>query len=48
MEAYGWTNYVILYEDDNSLVRLQDLIKATQPPKRGASMRQLPTDGDYK
>ncbi|XP_021964381.1 glutamate receptor ionotropic, kainate 2 isoform X1 [Folsomia candida] len=48
VESYGWVEYVILYENNESLFRLQDLIKATQPPARKASLRQLSPDDDFR
>jgi len=46
VEAWNWEKYVIIYEDDESLSRLQDIIKESIPPRRQALLRQLPEEGD--
>jgi hypothetical protein len=46
--AWGWDKYIIIYDDDESLIRLQDILKDSEPSRRQAFVKQLPPDGDYR
>ncbi|CAG7824228.1 unnamed protein product [Allacma fusca] len=48
VEAFSWDRYVIIYEDEDSLFKLQDLIKGSAPPKRGVILKQLPPSQDCR
>ena len=48
MDAFHWDNYAIIYEDEDSLYKLQDLIKGIAPPKRQALLRQMPPSLDCR
>ena len=44
VKAFKWTSYVILYEDNEGLVRVQDLLRfASQEKKVSVNIRKLPT-----
>ncbi|XP_021964384.2 glutamate receptor ionotropic, kainate 2 isoform X2 [Folsomia candida] len=46
--AWGWEKYIIIYDDDESLIRLQDILKDSEPSRRQVFVKQLPPDGDYR
>jgi hypothetical protein len=48
VEAFHWEEYAIIYEDNESLFRLQDVLKGSTPPKRKALVKQLPEGDDYR
>jgi hypothetical protein len=48
IEAWGWDKYFVIYEDNESLVRLQDILKESDPEGRQAFVKQLPPDDDYR
>lgn len=48
MEAFGWSEYVIIYENNERLYTLQDLIKSSNPLFRRALLKQLPEGDDYR
>ena len=48
IEAWGWNRYVVIYENNESLVRLQDILKASHPETRQATVKQLPPGDDYR
>ncbi|CAG7824227.1 unnamed protein product [Allacma fusca] len=48
VEAFAWDKYVIIYEDEDSLFKLQDLIKGSVPPRRNAILKLLPPSQDCR
>lgn len=48
LSDYGWTTFAILYEDNYSLMRLEDVLQMHTPNDSPLVVRQLPDDGDYK
>ncbi|CAL8109948.1 unnamed protein product [Orchesella dallaii] len=48
VEAFAWETYVIIYENNERLYTLQDLIKASTPNTRKAVLKQLPEGDDYR
>ena len=45
---FGWKSYTILYEDNQGLIRLQELLKSPTQSDIKISVRQLPSDDDYR
>lgn len=48
VRAWGWKSFTIIYETNEGLVRLQELLKAHGPSEFPIAVRQLPDDGDYR
>ena len=51
IEAYKWSNFVVLYENSEGLVRLQEVLKMTTTKKDiSINVRQLMPNpgGDYR
>ncbi len=48
IERFGWKSYTILYEDNQGLVRLQELLKSPTQSDVKIVVRQLPADEDYR
>ena len=48
IERFGWRSYTILYEDNQGLVRLQELLKSPTQSDVRIVVRQLPADEDYR
>ena len=49
LEALRWTKFHVFYEDNDSLVRLQKVLKMMNTNNKiSMTIRQLPTDKDYK
>lgn len=48
VRAWGWRSFTIIYETNEGLVRLQELLKAHGPSEFPIAVRQLPDDGDYR
>ena len=48
IERFGWKSYTILYEDNQGLVRLQELLKSPTQSDVKIVVRQLPQDEDYR
>ena len=48
IERFGWKSYTILYEDNQGLVRLQELLKSPTQSDVKIVVRQLPPDEDYR
>ena len=48
IERFGWKSYTILYEDNQGLVRLQELLKSPTQSDVRIQVRQLPIDDDYR
>ncbi len=48
IERFGWKSYTILYEDNQGLVRLQELLKSPTQSEVKISVRQLSHDDDYR
>jgi len=46
--AWGWDKYVVIYESHESLIRLQEILKESNPSSRQAFVKQLPPDEDYR
>lgn len=45
---YDWKTFTIIYEDDYSLMRLQDILQLHGPSDSSIVLRQLSDDGDFK
>ncbi|XP_069184022.1 glutamate receptor ionotropic, kainate 2 isoform X2 [Procambarus clarkii] len=43
-----WRSFCILYEDNDGLVRMQELLKTPSPNEFKVSIRQLPRGNDYR
>jgi hypothetical protein len=48
IERFGWKSYTILYEDNQGLVRLQELLKSPTQSDVRIQVRQLPIDDDFR
>ncbi|XP_071747530.1 glutamate receptor ionotropic, kainate 2 isoform X1 [Lepeophtheirus salmonis] len=48
IESFGWMSYTILYEDNQGLMRLQELLKSPINSDVKISVRQLPINDDYR
>ncbi|XP_047500047.1 glutamate receptor ionotropic, kainate 2-like [Penaeus chinensis] len=48
VRLFGWKSFCILYEDNEGLVRLQELLKTPPPNEFKVTIRQLPRDDDYR
>ncbi len=48
VEVWNWEKYVILYDGDQSLFKLQDLIKSSVPSKRQVILRKLSANNDFR
>ncbi|XP_042233937.1 glutamate receptor ionotropic, kainate 2-like isoform X3 [Homarus americanus] len=45
---FGWRSFCILYEDNEGLVRMQELLKTPSPNEFKVTIRQLPQSDDYR
>lgn len=48
VDAWGWKAYTIIYERNDGLLRLQELLKATRRAEYPTTVRQLPDTNDYR
>lgn len=48
VRAWGWKSFTIIYETNEGLVRLQELLKAHGPSEYPIAVRQLSSNGDYR
>lgn len=48
VETWGWKSYTIIYETNDGLLRLQELLKANRRSKHPTTVRQLPDTNDYR
>ncbi|XP_055710635.1 glutamate receptor ionotropic, kainate 2 isoform X2 [Phlebotomus papatasi] len=48
VRAWGWKSFTIIYETNEGLVRLQELLKAHGPNELPITVRQLSDSGDYR
>ncbi|XP_068238713.1 glutamate receptor ionotropic, kainate 2-like isoform X2 [Palaemon carinicauda] len=48
VRLFQWKSFCILYEDNEGLVRLQELLKTPSPNEFRVSIRQLPRGDDYR
>jgi ionotropic kainate glutamate receptor 2 len=48
VRAWGWRQFTIIYETNEGLVRLQELLKAHGPSEYPITVRQLSDNGDYR
>ncbi|XP_071521274.1 glutamate receptor ionotropic, kainate 2-like isoform X2 [Panulirus ornatus] len=48
VRLFGWKSFCILYEDNEGLVRMQELLKTPAPNEFKVSIRQLPRGNDYR
>lgn len=48
MRLFEWKSFCILYEDNDGLVRLQELLKTPSPHEFKVTIRQLPHGNDYR
>ncbi|XP_024216292.1 glutamate receptor ionotropic, kainate 2 isoform X2 [Halyomorpha halys] len=46
--SFGWRSFTIIYESNEGLVRLQELLKAHGPSDFPIAVRQLPEGNDYR
>lgn len=44
VDAYGWKDFTILYEDDDSLIRVSQLLEKYDPKGYTVTVRQLPEE----
>nr|CAD7443084.1 unnamed protein product [Timema bartmani] len=47
VKAWGWKSFTIIYENNEGLVRLQELLKAHGPSEFPIAVRQLGESSDY-
>lgn len=48
VHAWGWKSFTIIYENNEGLVRLQELLKAHGPSEFPIAVRQLGEGSDYR
>lgn len=48
VKAWGWKSFTIIYENNEGLVRLQELLKAHGPYEFPITVRQLGEGNDYR
>ncbi|KAH0546102.1 hypothetical protein KQX54_006579 [Cotesia glomerata] len=48
VKAWGWKSFTIIYENNEGLVRLQELLKAHGPSEFPIAVRQLGETEDYR
>nr|CAH7752037.1 unnamed protein product [Callosobruchus chinensis] len=48
VKAWGWKSFTIIYENNEGLVRLQELLKAHGPYEAPIAIRQLGEGSDYR
>ncbi|XP_055852888.1 glutamate receptor ionotropic, kainate 2 [Episyrphus balteatus] len=48
VKTWGWKTFTIIYENNDGLVRLQELLKAHGPSSFPITVRQLSDTGDYR
>nr|CAD7453109.1 unnamed protein product [Timema tahoe] len=48
VKAWGWKSFTIIYENNEGLVRLQELLKAHGPSEFPIAVRQLGESSDYR
>lgn len=48
VKASHWKTYTILYQNDDGLVRLQDVLKMTRKDNEPITVRQLGEGSDYR
>lgn len=48
VDAWGWKSYTIIYETNDGLLRLQELLKAQRRSEHPTTIRQLPDTNDYR
>ncbi|XP_050732988.1 glutamate receptor ionotropic, kainate 2-like isoform X3 [Eriocheir sinensis] len=48
VRLFEWKSFCILYEDNDGLVRLQELLKTPSPHEFKVTIRQLPHGNDYR
>lgn len=46
--AWGWKSFTIIYETNEGLVRMQELLKAHGLSEYPITVRQLSDSGDYR
>lgn len=45
---WGWKTFIIIYENNDGIVRLQELLKAHDQTPYPINVRQLSASGDYR
>lgn len=48
VQAWGWKSFTIIYENNEGLVRLQELLKAHGPSDYPIAVRQLGEGNDHR
>lgn len=48
VKNYEWNGFIVIYEDNYSLMRLYDILQIHKPADKAIFVYQLPTDSDYK
>ena len=48
VKAFGWKSFTILYDEEEGLSRLQDLMKLSTIYGTRVYVRRLPQSGDYR
>ena len=46
--SYNWKSFTLVYEDEESLIRLQDLMHVSTMPGYKVTFRVLPRNDDYR
>ena len=46
--GWNWKTFTILYEDEDGLIRLQELLQLSNTPGYKVIVRQLPASDDYR
>lgn len=48
IKTWGWKNFVVIYENNESLVRISSLLKPEVTDAAGVQIIQLPATQDYR
>ena len=48
VEAFGWESYFVIHDGEDGLFKIQDILKASNPPRRQAIVRRLPHGNNYR
>lgn len=48
VKGWNWKSFTVLYEDEEGLMRLQDVIQLSTVPNYKVIVRQLPESNDYR
>ncbi|XP_059352207.1 glutamate receptor ionotropic, kainate 2-like [Daphnia carinata] len=48
IKGWRWKSFTVLYEDEDGLIRLQELLQLSKDPDYKITVRQLPDSDDYR